>query len=169
MKPFFALSLITALGLLGLSASAQIQIEPYAVQVNLNMNDLATYKAPIAKSDCGEVKVSFSDLRFSGGCAGTIERNYVFTDNCGSVSKAQIYFSLKDTDAPVITPPAEVKQPVDKKAIPPAAALVVTDNSGIDVDIVFDEKITGDFVERTWVCTDACGNQSQISQRIKLR
>jgi hypothetical protein len=169
MKHFFALSFFTALSFLDLSASAQIQVEPYAVQVSLNMNDLATYKAPVAKSECGEVKVSFSDLRFSGGCAGTIERSYVFTDNCGAVSKAQIYFSLKDTDAPVITPPAEVKQPVDRKAIPPAAPLEVKDNSGIEVDIAYDEKITEEFVERTWVCTDACGNQSQIRQRITLR
>lgn len=147
----------------------QIRIAPYAFQVSLNMNDLATYTAPAAESDCGVVTVSQTDLLFSGGCAGTLERSYLYTDACGASSKAQVYISLQDTDAPEIAPLPEHPLEVDEKNIPLAPNLVVTDNSGIEVDIEFAEKITEGYVLRTWVCTDACGNKSEISQRMKLR
>ncbi|MEN9348775.1 MAG: hypothetical protein ACOVOO_03315 [Flavobacteriales bacterium] len=152
--------------LLGLSLHgfAQIQVLPYDTQVKCDVEQLSTLAYPKATSTCGEVATVFSDLLFSGGCLGTIERSYVFTDACGNVSKAQVYISLTDQTPPVAQKPADIT--CKGNEIPEPAPITASDNSNEPVDIAFDVIRESGGLTRQWTCTDRCGNQTVVTQKI---
>jgi len=158
--------LLTLIILLGVNSVcfSQIQILPYDQQVKCDVEQLDLLAPPKANSTCGDVAVVFTDIQFSGGCLGTVERSYVFTDACGNVSKAQVYISITDATPPTVEQPADIS--CKKNAIPPPTPVVTNDNSKEPVDIHYVETSLKNGLQREWKCTDRCGNSTTVVQKI---
>lgn len=121
-------------------------------------------RSPKAEGNCGNIAIVFTDILFSGGCLGTIERSYVFTDACGNISKAQVYISVTDQTPPVAEKPADIS--CKKSEIPATTPITVSDNSKEPVDIAFQETPVKGGLTRQWTCTDRCGNSTVVTQKI---
>lgn len=98
-------------------------------------------------------------------CPDTIIRTYSVTDSCGNFINVQQLIIVEDTIAPIVSTPPLGFTVQCLGDIPPATSLAYTDNcspSGtvlpIDGALVGDE--CGGTVTRTWIATDACGNNS---------
>ncbi|MCH2200140.1 MAG: T9SS type A sorting domain-containing protein, partial [Flavobacteriales bacterium] len=128
-----------------------------------------------ATDNCGDVEITFEDTYVSGGCAGTIVRDYVAVDECGNEAYAQQILSLVDEVAPVFTmSPADMDADCDD--IPAVSdALAAEDNCDEEVEISYlgEEIIEGDCpqsytIVRTWVAIDDCDNETLVSQNINV-
>lgn len=150
------------------SSMAQIVVEPYEKQIKMNINDISKLPILRATSKSGEVKTTFTDQTFSGGCLGTLVRTYEFSDSQGNKTTADLYVSLEDTDAPIFTNvPADVV--VEKNLIPMVTSPNASDNSKLEVEVTFAENREGKVITRIWTSTDVCGNQAIATQRITIK
>lgn len=98
-------------------------------------------------------------------CPDTIIRTYSVTDSCGNSLNVQQLIIVDDTIAPVVdpAPPGFAVQCVGE--IPPATSLAYTDNCSpagtiLSTDGPLIGGGCGGTVTRTWIATDACGNNS---------
>ena len=150
------------------SASAQITVNDYPMQVTANIDQLDAVAVVTATSSCGTVEVNMSDQTFSGGCLGTLVRTYTSTDSCGNSASAQQFIKLEDTQAPVLSgvPQNTSASPNQLPAVPEVTA---TDNSGVKIKIEFHEFKENDQVTRSWIAEDQCGNVTQAKQVIALK
>jgi hypothetical protein len=122
-----------------------------------------------ATDACNEVVVDFTDILYSGGCPGTIERNYTFTDACGNVSLATQFITLLDTVAPVFTfvPEARFFACGDSYTAPVSAR--ASDLCDSDVQINFTSAIAPSdctqqqFIVNTWTAIDECQNETSVT------
>lgn len=163
--------------LFAVSAQAQsdkITLSNFEKQVRVNVADLQDAVLYEAYSKCpGRLKVEFTDKRFSGGCAGSIERSYVFSDECGNKLTESQYITLVDD-----TPPVFQNAPADtlvasREEIPRALFVGAFDEGGQDTDISFNEQY--DFsdpdnvvITRVWTASDVCGNTATHTQHISV-
>ena len=97
-------------------------------------------------------------------------RTYVATDACGNVSAPDTQvITVVDTTAPTIECPADITHECDET--PDYGVAVGTDTCG-DVTISLSETTEGDGCEtvitRTYVATDACGNEATCTQTITI-
>jgi hypothetical protein len=124
----------------------------------------------------GNVAVSMSASTAAGGCPGsyTITRTWSASDACGNGSSASQVITVQDTTAPVLA-----GQGADATIEAPAAPVFTapTASDGCDAspvvtfsDATVDGASAGTYaVTRTWVATDACGNESApVSQTINV-
>mgnify|MGYP002630729887 FL=1 len=98
-------------------------------------------------------------------CPDTIIRTYSVTDSCGNSLNVQQLIIVDDTIAPVVdpAPPGFAVQCVGD--IPPATSLPYTDNCSpagtiLSTDGPLIGGGCGGTVTRSWIATDACGNNS---------
>ena len=158
------LSIFVALLATSIGGFGQIQLLPYDRQVKCDVDRLDQLSPPKAEGNCGDIAVVFTDQQFSGGCLGTLERSYVFTDACGNISKAQVYISVTDQTPPVAEKPADIT--CKKSEIPTTSPIKVSDNSNEPVDIAFQETPVKGGLTRQWTCSDRCGNSTMVTQKI---
>ncbi len=144
--------------------------EDYSVEVEAPCDnpDVAVLTAT---DNCGEVTVTFVDTPVSGGCAGTIIRDYVAVDECGNETTAQQIISLVDEVAPVAeNVPADVTYECDEDYVLTEPSFA--DNCDDELDVVYTE-VTEPLdcyfqIIRTWTATDDCDNETTVSQTITI-
>ncbi|NNL80499.1 MAG: T9SS type A sorting domain-containing protein [Flavobacteriaceae bacterium] len=99
-------------------------------------------------------------------------RTWTFADNCGNTSSVSQTITVNDDTAPVApAAPADITVECSDD-VPPASDLKATDNCGGVIDgvstDVSDNGSCPEVITRTWTFTDACGNQSSVSQLITI-
>lgn len=150
------------------TAFSQITVADYPKKISCDVDATFELPAPAATSPCGEVTSTFDDQLFSGGCLGTLVRNYVYSDGCGASATADQYILITDNAEPVlIGVPDSISEEV--ALLPEAPMVSARDNSGQVVDVSFSETLEGKKLIRTWSSTDACGNTATARQMITLR
>ena len=114
---------------------------------------------------------TYSDVTAPGLCPNQymIERTWTCADACGNTSTCIQTISVSDTEAPEITCPADVT--LD------CTASTDTSNTGAascgETLAYSDNTIPGScpqefVIERTWTCTDECGNPTSCLQTITV-
>src|SRR5690606_34886046 len=92
---------------------------------------------------------------------------------CGNVQEYVQTITVRDTVAPIFVEslPADVNVSCD--AVPTAETLTATDNCGSAIVIYDEVRIDGSCINsyiltRTWVATDACGNETRHTQVVTV-
>jgi hypothetical protein len=144
-------------------------VNPYTIQLTVYCGAINTIPLLTANDACSQVIVNYSDQLFSGGCPGTIVRDYTFSDGCGNHSYATQFITLIDTVAPVFSsiPVARFFECGDTYTQP--ATPVATDVCDSDVEIT--HAVTNApgncpqeiFVTHTWTAQDDCDNTTMVS------
>jgi hypothetical protein len=149
-------------------ANSQITIANYPKQFSCEVDAISEIQVPEASSACGEVKMTFDDQVFSGGCLGTLVRTYKYTDACKNEEKAEQYISLTDKMEPILYGVPKNITIGKNDTPPPAAQLSSRDNSGQNFEVTMTETILKNQIRREWSCTDACGNTAKAMQIITI-
>ncbi len=171
----FNVAWLIIVSLFSANAYSQLTIDPNnIVELKINCDELYEIPLPIIISDCqGDIKSSFEDKLYSGGCYGTIERIWTFRDQCDHVITYQQFIHLVDTTAPHFSEYPE-NITVSISEIPVAEVLTANDNCDKNISVEFNETQNLDENEklisilRTWSTKDKCGNNSSHSQLIKI-
>ncbi|GGG49895.1 HYR-like domain-containing protein [Bizionia arctica] len=148
---------------------------PLPTDITVECTDIPEIPELTATDNCGDASVTFTETQTPGACDNeyTIVRTWTASDTCGnSISHVQ-NITVQDTTAPgfVQNPPQNIT--VECDAIPNAPILTATDNCG-DATVTFIESSTTgtcptlEIIERTWTATDACGNETIITQVITV-
>lgn len=141
-----------------------ITLNDFEEKVRLNTTELKDAQLIEASTTCdGEVKITFEDKKFSGGCAGTLERTYTITDECNNSKTAVQYITLEDTTPPVFQSEPEDITLESRTDLKNPVSLVAFDESGNDATVTVEESYNMDdkdfvYVTRTWTATDPCDN-----------
>jgi len=153
--------------------------DAYEFEVDVAYEDFSFYLITASDNCDDDVEVTWEDQVFSGGCYGTVFRNYTAMDNCGNTIETTQIIHLYDEIAPeIFNVPADIEIECGD-AIPELATDVfATDNAAVlgDLDneltLTFTEVQTDDFcpyqIIRTWVAEDHCGNLVQEVQVINV-
>lgn len=157
------------------NANSQMIIDPNnSVELKINCDEIDKIPVPNVISTCsGEIKSSFEDKLYSGGCYGTIERIWTLRDQCEHVITFQQFIHLTDTTAPLFSEYPE-NITVTIAEIPLAKILLASDKCDKNVRVEFNETQNLDENEqlisilRTWSAKDKCGNNSSHSQVITI-
>lgn len=150
-----------------LAAFSQITVGDYEKQIEANLNDLPSKESIEVNSTCGAVTIEVEDKVFSGGCAGTLVREYSYSDDCGNTATAMQFIKLIDTTAPqFINAEPVVYAGANGENAP--TELETNDNSGFKSELSFSDKTKKDHIIRTWKAVDACGNESSFEQKLML-
>jgi hypothetical protein len=125
--------------------------------------DNYSYSFAIIHDNCdSQIDVTWIDEYAAGNCVGNIIRTYSATDDCGNTTVAQQIITLIDTTAPIFEPQASIEQFNCASEIPLRTPTVSDNCSSFDLQYS-DAIVTVDEVlqlQRTWIATDVCGNQS---------
>lgn len=131
-----------------------------------------------ATDNCDESPViAYEDDVVPGDCEGsyTIERFWSATDACGNVAEASSIIRVVDTEAPVLSVPADVTVECSDDVSPESTGgATAEDGCESDVTITHDDAISdGDcdhafVITRTWTAEDGCGNRSSADQIINV-
>lgn len=152
--------------------------EDITIECDVDVTDLSiTGEVTDAADNCStELEATFTDSAEDGTCPGTstISRVWTLTDSCDNSTILTQTITVQDTTAPTFneTLPADVDAECD--AVPTAETLTASDSCG-SADVVFEEEITngsctGDYIiERTWIATDSCGNETMHTQIINVQ
>lgn len=155
-------------------AQNQIAITDFQQKVRLNTTELKGANLINVTTSCqGGVDVTFEDKKFSGGCAGTIERTYTITDKCDNSKTAVQYITLEDTTPPVFQTTPEDITIESRTDLKNPVSLVAFDESGNDAMVTFEESYDmndRDFVHvtRVWTATDPCDNVATHQRVISI-
>ena len=121
--------------------------------------------------NCDEWTLTYSDDEVSGGCAGEVIRTYTAIDACENTSEFVQILDLFDNTAPVASAnPADASYECTDEFL--LEEVTFTDNCDEEVSVVYEAVESGDSCEstitRTWVATDACGNETIVDQVITI-
>ncbi|MDD7887965.1 gliding motility-associated C-terminal domain-containing protein, partial [Flavivirga sp. 57AJ16] len=133
--------------------------------------------APEVIASCGEVTFSFVDSELVGGCTantGSFIRTFKGVDSAGHTSTCKQTITIVDTSPPYIEADVPEAFFIDcEDEIPEDIAPVFIDNGDRDVSVAFSENEITDStcslnktLERIWIATDSCGNESSFVQTI---
>ncbi len=138
------------------------------------------FDAPVVTDDCEGTGVTLAIVgtvtnAFCGNTY-TATRTWQATDRCGNNATVSQTITVQDITPPVITCPADrlLNCPADTSVAANGSA-TATDACDSSVTITSSDETTpgtcaGAFIiKRTWVATDACGNQSQCVQTITVQ
>jgi hypothetical protein len=124
--------------------------------------------ATIQVSDnCGEVSIDYSEILFSGGCQGTIERAWLITDECGNSSIHLQYIELIDSTSPILEGvPDDFTIECEQEI--PGFQVYAIDNCSTDLIVEqYEESTFGCGASYSTVYTfyteDECGNTASAS------
>ncbi|MFZ6053123.1 HYR-like domain-containing protein [Halocola ammonii] len=139
------------------------------IEVDLACDD---YDVPVLTSvsdNCDEdLEITYEDANASGGCVGRILRNYTVTDNCGNEAYFEQIITLIDTVAPVFTSfPQDLTINCDDNPPSVDGVEIAFEDNCTEVTLSYEGEniIEGDCpnsytIERTWIITDNCGNET---------
>jgi len=128
----------------------------------------------VANDNCdSNVQITFEDIAFSSSCYNTIQRTYIAVDACGNQSAPVVQFLfINDESAPIFVDLPD-NAVISCGETPPAAVTpTAIDNCDSDIEITFEESVSGQdcpyVIERTWTANDDCGNSSTHTQTITV-
>jgi hypothetical protein len=129
-----------------------------------------------ASDNCDtNVDVTYADeLKIVDECISQIHRTWTATDDCGLTATCMQIITIKDTQKPIITCPADVTLECNETADPNTTGLATeTDNCDQNVTITYnDENIQVSdcqyVINRTWTAIDDCGNATSCVQIITV-
>ncbi|MFK7756394.1 MAG: T9SS type A sorting domain-containing protein [Flavobacteriales bacterium] len=137
-----------------------------AVQCN---DEMPMFTAPEASDNCTDVTVTFTDEMSQDDCTTTTTRTWVATDECGNTATCSQSISITDTEAPVLTCPADLTHECDET---PDYGMATAEDACGSASVTMDESTSGDSCEtvitRTYTATDECGNTSECTQTITI-
>jgi hypothetical protein len=131
---------------------------------------------PTASDNCTptpQIALAFSDQSTGTGCAQVIQRTWTATDQAGNAASCVQTISYSDTQAPVITCPANAVLPAGTPPTPnntgnPTASDNCTPTP--QIALAFSDQSTGtgcaQVIQRTWTATDQAGNAASCVQTI---
>ena len=140
----------------------------------LSCVDAVPSENALAEDACSQANVTLEETWSEGTCGNLVTRVWTATDGCGNVSIAQQVVEFLDQQAPEIVGNFESLEVDCAEALPAIPAVEVVDNCANAVDLVYSENtIEGNCpsnysLVRTWVATDACGNQAVATQTIEV-
>jgi len=153
-----------------------ISILEFQDQVRVNTADLKEAELIYAETNCnGSVDISFEDKKFSGGCAGVIERTYQLKDECGNSLEKIQYITLEDNTPPVFSNPPEPEVWIESRLdYSKPVDLFAVDETGEYAEVTLEETFDTSNPElvqaiRIWTAKDACDNTSTVQQIVKMR
>jgi len=126
-----------------------------------------------ATDNCGTFTWTFTDIRVSGGCIGTVVRTYRATDQCGNVSAPfEQTIHLTDAVAPTYVATPDMTIQCDDE-VPFVPAPVFTDNCDdiLDIEYSYSEEqlsICATDLIYSWTATDNCGNSTTAETRVHV-
>ncbi|MBL7796418.1 MAG: HYR domain-containing protein, partial [Saprospiraceae bacterium] len=137
--------------------------------------DVQPVVAPDVDDNCDVYTVDFSETTAPGGCEDNfvITRTWVATDICGNASTYVQTVTIEDDIAPVFSNVPAGESHDCSQDVPAVVHPDVLDNCS-QVVVDFSETIAPGGCEdkftvtRTWVATDACGNQAMTQQVISI-
>jgi len=133
--------------------------------------DLAAVGSASAIDSCSAASMTVSVTTTTVGCVDTIVKVWVATDVCGNtVTGSQTIVNQVDTDAPMITAPADVDGCNLADLTPTALGMADATDTCATVSVAWtDLSSVSDCITtitRTWTATDDCGNESSAVQTI---
>ena len=139
-------------------------------------SDIPAVPAPVITDNCDEVVVDFSEVTVTDSSTDeqVLVRMWVATDMAGNQSTETQTITINDNEAPAIDMAGITDETVDCGSdIPTVPTPAITDNCD-EVTVDFSEVIVTDSstdeqqLLRTWVATDAAGNESTETQTITI-
>ncbi len=130
-----------------------------------------------ATDNCGESITSQGvDSTVQGSCPNSfvVTRTWSFTDACGNTSSVSQTISVDDNVPPTINEATPLDTAASCDNIPAPAVLTASDNCGTATVTMTETILAGNCpsnyqIVRTWVATDACGNNSvAVAQTISV-
>ena len=148
-------------------------LEPLPADVTASCDAIPEAPVLTATDACGDVEVLFEELFVPTTCPsnGVLTRIWTVTD-CSSNSTQHIQLiTVEDTTAPDVI--AEVNMSLAVEAFDSEAAYGEAIDACSEVELVYSDELTemgcAGTIMRTYVATDACGNESQpFVQMIEL-
>jgi hypothetical protein len=147
------------------------------VQCGQPTTPAATGTATATDNCDGNPSITFTDQTLAGNCAQefTILRTWRATDACGNSSTCVQTINVVDTQAPVITCPANTTVQCGQSTLPAATGTATaTDNCDGNPSVTYTDATTpGSCAQqftilRTWRAVDACGNSTTCVQTINV-
>ena len=131
------------------------------------------FSSPTYSDNCNGVTITSVDSETGNSCGGSYTRTWTATDACGNTASASQTFTYADTQAPVITCPADTSVEFGGDTSPASTGTATATDNCSTVTITFaDSSDPGcgntEVITRTWTATDACGNQSSCVQTINV-
>jgi len=139
--------------------------------IEIECNELAPYPILSAQDNCsGELTLDLSESFNDNGCTQTVHRIWTATDLCGNVSTAEQWVTILDTQAPQAFIQSEIF--LECHQMPFQIDPEVTDCSEYTVEYLehsLPTECESEYdVLKTWILTDACGNEGIISQTVHV-
>ncbi|HRG19132.1 MAG TPA: gliding motility-associated C-terminal domain-containing protein [Flavobacterium lutivivi] len=126
-----------------------------------------------ATDNCGPVTVIPNEVIMNGDCPGryTIIRTWSVTDNVNPAVVLTQTITVVDNQGPVLTSQIDPKASVTCSEIPAAPQPEFQDNCSGVANVQFTETESAVVdntytITRTWVASDACGNNSEVYTQI---
>uniref|UniRef100_UPI002626C7D0 gliding motility-associated C-terminal domain-containing protein n=1 Tax=uncultured Winogradskyella sp. TaxID=395353 RepID=UPI002626C7D0 len=156
--------------------TAPIFNEALPTDVTVECDAVPTAETLTANDNCGDATVTFEEEITNSTCDNsyTLTRTWTAADACGNETVHSQSITVQDTTAPTFNEALPTDVTVECDAVPTAETLTANDNCG-DATVTFEEEITngacvGDYIiERTWIASDACGNETLHIQIITVQ
>ncbi|MDG4717127.1 gliding motility-associated C-terminal domain-containing protein, partial [Winogradskyella marincola] len=150
--------------------------EALPTDVTVECDAIPTAETLTANDNCGDATVTFEEEITNSTCDNsyTLTRTWTAADACGNETVHSQSITVQDTTAPTFNEALPTDVTVECDAVPTAETLTANDNCG-DATVTFEEEITngacvGDYIiERTWIASDACGNETLHIQIITVQ
>uniref|UniRef100_UPI003AA8721C gliding motility-associated C-terminal domain-containing protein n=1 Tax=Winogradskyella sp. TaxID=1883156 RepID=UPI003AA8721C len=150
--------------------------EALPTDVTVECDAVPTAETLTANDNCGDATVTFEEEITNSTCDNsyTLTRTWTAADACGNETVHSQSITVQDTTAPTFNEALPTDVTVECDAVPTAETLTANDNCG-DATVTFEEEITngacvGDYIiERTWIASDACGNETLHIQIITVQ
>lgn len=119
------------------------------------------------------MELTYTDLFFSGGCFGVVQRTWTATDDCGNETEALQFIRQEDLIDPVLlNVPEDITLECGEEIPVSDLGVSATDNCDDDVEVTFTETQSNEFcpytITRTWTAEDECGNTDVQMQIITV-
>jgi len=114
------------------------------------------------------LQVDYEQTISAGRCAeeSIITRTWTATGSCGIATETQVIRIMDNLPPKIIGVPRDLT--ISGGSLPKPVEPIVVDNLDREPSLEFAETEMSDGVVRTWTARDACGNETSVSQRIRL-
>ncbi|MEM7162614.1 MAG: hypothetical protein AAF487_09280 [Bacteroidota bacterium] len=176
MKKVFILFIFSAFVLnTNAQNSKKIQIVDFEPEIEASCDNLPGKEKVEFSSKCksGNIEVDYTDIAQESACLTLIERTYTVTDGCGNKATFDQIIKVEDKESPkfsVLPPNLTFDNRVEYINSPHIKFPQVFDNCSTEI---FQEEKIKDHYEngevklfKTYIATDACGNQISHTQEI---
>lgn len=143
--------------------------DEFDIDVEMPCDEIDDSILVTATDNCGNVTITYEDTWVSGGCIGTLIRDYTATDECGNEAMAQQIIMLTDDEAPeVVSAPEDTTYECDEEIIWDAPVFEDNCDDELDVEYSMEEEDDGCsvIIMETWTATDDCDNSTTVTRMI---